>query len=290
MNRGHIEILIVVSSWAVSGGILIPWIHQDGLVIYGAGCAVATLYITFCLWRRGLMTEFKKTAAHWQALALVGFLITCNNGLFFPAMKITTVANAMLTHYFTPVLLVLFFAPVLLRHRPRPWDIFASLLGLFGLFIMLYSQLGSAAMNIGVCLGLGSAVFFAWHVVLESNIAQKLQLNPLIVVWYKNVVPAVLFFPYVSREIFRHGITFSDCLKLTVFGAVILGFSFTLLYRGLSKVRSQDASILFYLEPVGSILLAALIWGQGLSVSQILGGLLVLSSGVLTAVKKTDDL
>jgi len=61
----------------------------------------------------------------------------------------------------------------------------------------------------------------------------------------------------------------------------VLGVSFVLLFRGLAKVSSQNASVIFYGEPVGAIILASIIWGESLSFAVIVGGALILIAGFL---------
>ncbi len=207
----------------------------------------------FWLFLKKETTEIKKSLPWRKDLSLIGLLVGLNNEFFYAAIILTTVTNAVLIHYLEPILLVLIFAPVVLKQKIKREHIIASALGFAGLLIIFRSQINSAginAINVGILLGLASAVFFAWHTAIESKLAATTRINPLVQVLYKNGVPALLFLPFVINRFVTVGIGWEDFGKLIFFGVLVLGISFVLLFRGLAKVSSQNASVIFYGEPV----------------------------------------
>ena len=66
---------------------------------------------------------------------------------------------------------------------------------------------------------------------------------------------------------------------------MVLGVSFVIVYKVLSKLSSQSASVIFYGEPVGAIFLATL-FGEKLNAYSIIGGALILIAGYLATRKK----
>jgi drug/metabolite transporter (DMT)-like permease len=240
---GYIEIITAVSIWAIASGIIVRWIPQGAEIIYGVGAMAGFIFVYIWLVLKKQTKKIPESYLYWKSLVLVGLFIGLNNGLFYVAIKSTTVANAILAHYFEPILLVLIFAPIVLKQKIKKEHIVSSVLGFAGLFIVLGSQINSAALNFGVLLGLMSAVFFAWHIAIESKLAMSTKIDPLVEV-------------------------------------------FVLLYRGLAKVSSQNASVIFYGEPVGAIILAWIVWGEQLSFSIIAGGALILAAGYLAVRNK----
>ncbi len=276
---GYIEIIIAVSIWAIASGIIVRWIDQGAEIIYGVGAIAGFIFVYIWLVLKKQTKKISESYPYWKSLVLVGLFIGLNNGLFYIAIKSTTVTNAILAHYFEPIFLVLIFAPIVLKQKIKKEHIVSSMLGFAGLFIVFGSQLNSAALNFGVLLGLMSAVFFAWHIAIESKLAMTTKIDPLVEVLYKNGVPALMFAPFVISKFTAGGMGFDDLGKLIFFGILVLGISFVLLYRGLSKISSQNASVLFYGEPVGAIILAWMVWGESLSASIIIGGALILIAG-----------
>ena len=256
-EKGYFEIMAAVAIWAISSGIIVRWINQGAEigaeVIYGVGALIGFIFVLLWLFLKKETAEIKKSLPWRKELFLVGLFIGLNNGLFFTAIILTTVANAILTHSFQPILLVLIFAPIVLKQKIRRKHVVASVLGFVGLSIVLGPQINNIGINAvnGILLGLASAVFFAWHTAIESKLATTTKIDSLIQVLYKNGVPALLFLPFVINRFVAVGIGWEDFGKLIFFGVLVLGISFVLLFRGLAKVSSQNASVIFYGEPVG---------------------------------------
>lgn len=284
-TTGYLQIFAAVLIWAISSGIMVRWIDQGAEIIYGVGAIAGFAFILVWTILSGKIQEIKKTFEHRKNLALIGLFIGINNGLFYLAIKYTTIANASLTHYLAPTLLALIFAPIILKQKIEKIHIVASLLGFAGLLIMLFPQIKVVEINVGVLLGLGSAIFFAWHTAIEGKLATQTKIDPLVEVLYKNGVPALMFMPFILTKMMLNGINIQDFGKLIFFGVLVLGISFVLLFKGLSKVSAQNASVMFYGEPVGAIILAWIFWNEQISIFTIVGGTLILLAGYL-AVKK----
>jgi len=291
-QKGYLEIGAAVAIWAVASGIIVRWINQGAEIeigaeiIYGVGAAAGFFFVLFWLFLKKETAEIKKSLPWRKDLSLIGLLVGLNNGFFYAAIILTTVANAILTHYLEPILLVLIFAPIVLKQKTKRKHIVASVFGFAGLLIILWPQINSAGINIGILLGLASAVFFAWYTAIESKLATTTKINSLVQVLYKNGVPALLFLPFVVNRFITVGIDWEDFVKLAFFGVLVLGVSFVFLYRGLAKVSSQNASVIFYGEPVGAIILASIVWNESLSATIVIGGILILVAGFMAVRNK----
>lgn len=257
------------------------WINQSAEIIYGVGALTGFAFVLAWIFIKKKEKEIKKSLPWKKQLALIGLFIGLNNGLFYAAIKLTTIANAILTHYFEPILLVLIFAPIILKQKIQRGHLAASIAGLLGLLIILWPEINANKINMGIVLGLASAIFFAWHTAIESRLATSAKIEPLVEVLYKNGIPALMFLPFVIAKSMNEGISMPDCAKLIFFGAVVLGVSFVLLYRGLAKVSSQNASVIFYGEPIGAIILASIVWHESLTSTIIISGALILIAGFL---------
>lgn len=219
---GYLEIIIAVSIWAISSGILVRWINQGAIIIYGVGAMAGAIFVLAYLVLTKRVSEIKKSYPWRKDLFWIGLFIGFNNGLFFVAIKTTAIANATLSHYFAPIFLVLIFAPVILKQRIKRQHVFASLLGFVGLLAVFGPQINSDIFEIGIVLGLASAVFFAWHTAIESKLAMNTKIDPLVEVLYKNGVPALMFSPFVIIKLTAGEVGLNDFGKLIFFGVLVL--------------------------------------------------------------------
>lgn len=283
-TKGYLEVSAAVAIWAISSGLIIQRLSVSAEIIYGVGAAAGFAFVLIWLLWQGKWSEIKKSKPWWKSLALIGFFIGINNGLFYAALKLTTAANALPTHYLEPVLLTLVFAPIILKQKILKRYIFSSLLGFVGLLVILWPEINAKEINIGIFLGIASAIFFAWHTAIESKLATTTKIDPLVEVLYKNGVPVLIFLPFVVRKELTDPIAGADWIRLIFFGILVLGISFVLVYKGLAKVSSQSASVIFYGEPVGAIFLATL-FGEKLNAYSIIGGALILIAGYLATRK-----
>lgn len=277
---GYVEILSVVLCWSFISGALIPWVQLDALVLYPMAAFVATLVcLGLCIpqwkiiWRSSLHSELVRQ------LFYICLLVGVNSVCFFAALKLTSVANALLTHYFCPLLLVTIFAPLILKEPILRQHLIAASLGLLGLCIVLWNQFGTAAFNIGVIWGLVSAVFYAWHLALERRLAVTTLLHPAAVAVFKNGIPALILSPLAIDHIVAHGLPLVEFEKIVLLGS--FGFTFILQYRGLVKITSQEVAILLYGEPILAIFWAYAMWNQPISFATFVGGALILASGII---------
>lgn len=271
-------ILTAVSIFAVSSGILVKFISVSAFTLYSIGAFWGILFLLFVLAIRGRLVDLFKYPAKTLWLMLgVGLGISINNGLFFTALKSGLVANAVLTHYLAPLLVVLLFGPLMLKEKITKKNLLLSILGLIGLFVLVLPDLGKT-LDRALILGSLSAVFFAFHTALEKKVTQTTA-DPLSAVVYKNTVPFIVFFPFAFRSI-QDGISLNNWFWLAVFGILVLGIAFIFLFKGLRQISATDVSILSYIEPIGAIILASIFFRESVGIYTFIGGLLIVLSGI----------
>lgn len=277
MKKGHFYILVAVSIWAIGSGVLIKLINIPALALYSIGVFFGTAYlIASLLLKRKLSTLFSYQKKKLFLMLGLGLGIAINNGFFFTALKIGSVANAILTHYLMPIFVVLIFAPMMLKDKITLKKLVLSFLGFAGLFVLMLTGL-RGDLDLAIVFGAMSAVFFAFHTVLEKKVT-KFKPDPLSVVVYKNLGPLVLFSPFAAQSINR-GIAPVDWILLVVLG-VSGAISMVLFFKGLKEVSATDASILSYGEPIGAILLASIFLGESVGIFTLIGGLMIVISGI----------
>jgi drug/metabolite transporter, DME family len=223
----------------------------------------------------------KRPPSAWAWMALFGLLDTGNIGFFFLALKHGPVAVATLTHYLAPMLTPL-FAKLILGERLSRRTYPAVALGLLGLFLLLHpggSGFSGAAVLETAALGAASAVFYGTMVPLGRKLL--MHFTPFEVQGYHAIVTAALLWmvaPRVSAPL--------QSWLVVVAGALVCGLAAGgLFYTGIREVRSAQASVLTYLEPLVGTLAGVFAFHEPLGPTSILGASLVVSGGLYLATE-----
>lgn len=204
---------------------------------------------------------------------LLGVISAINMLTFYFAYQMTTIANAVLTHYTAPVL-VAFLAVFFLKEKMTWPLILAILLASAGLWIMLNGlslQKGQAA---GIIAGVISGGAYALIVVLGRLYAP--QFRPVLLTFLVNMTGIILLAPFV-REFPRHAVS-----SFLIMGIVHSTIAPILYYRGLRDVSASRTAVLGYLEPLCAILLGMLFVHEMPGVRSLYGGILIVCSGFIT--------
>ena len=209
---------------------------------------------------------------------VLGLVLAVHWGLYFSAIKETSVASAVLITYAAPIFMAL-LAPVLIRERVPSTSIAALAVSACGIAAITLSggHGGEAVRPLGVALALGAAVTYAFLIVLIKRWAADI--DPLTVVVYQDATatavlsPALLFTSFGGLDAGRIG-------YLLLLGVLLTGVSGTLYVAALRWVPATTAGILAYMEPVSGALLATALLGERLTPAVIAGGLAIVAAGI----------
>lgn len=293
--KGLILIGIAISTWAFGSGIVVKQFTVPATMWYPVASFIAAAFMVLWLaWQKKLGALKPPSPKIFCMFLLVGLALALNNGSFMTALQKTSVAVALVTHYLMPIFVTLLFAPIFLKERLSLRDSAIAFIGLLGLGVALWPEIVNSNINIGALLGIISAVFFALQVVLNRQIGEK-GIDGVTAAFYQNGVAGVVMMPFAMRYIGR-GMVFSatDWWALAYFGFVALGAGLVFFLVGLKYVRhTSHASIMSYGEPIGAIILAAIFLKEPLTTFIVIGGLLVIGSGIaltLTERERRNDL
>lgn len=278
MHSGYAYLFLAIFIWAFDSGVFVRYIDVPALTHYAIGSFWSLIFIFIALVLSKKIGGLNKiNRKNLNLVLLVGLLIGLNNGLFFAGLKSGAIANAVLSHNLAPILVALVFAPIILKERVNFKTLLAVFVGFIGLSILTFPEFSSKkTFDIALIYGSLSAFFYAFGIVVEKKVAQT-KINPFVAVFYKNLVPLIIFSPFAYSSL-RNGIPTNYFFLLIFWGVIVLGLSFLFYFKGLEQVSATKVSLLSYGEPVGAILLAFLFFRQPITPYIVFGGFLILLS------------
>lgn len=277
MIQGYLLVILAVSIWAVSSGVLIKYITVSPLTLFSIGAFFGVVFLfTILLLKKkvGNIVNYPRKTIIF--LLLLGAGNAINNSLFFTALKSGSIANAVLAQNLAPVFVTLLFAPVMLKKKITLKALVLVLTGFSGLSILMIPSF-QKVLDLALIYGVLSAIFYALDTVIEKRVTQY-KIDPLVAVLYKNFVPLLLYMPFGLASV-KSGISFTNWLLLAIWGILVLGVSFIFFFRGLTQISATAASILTYGEAIGAIILASIFFKQPINIYVVFGGILIILSG-----------
>jgi len=218
-----------------------------------------------------------------RAVPVLGALLALHWGLYFTAIKETSVASAVLITYAAPIFMAM-LAPLLIGERVPPVSVTALAVSMGGIAVIsLAGGSGHDAVRaVGVVLALGAAVTYALVVVLIRRWAADV--NPTTFVVWQEATAAVVLLPALFFADFGK-LSAGDVGQLVLLGVVLTGFTGVLYVTALKYVPVTTVGILAYMEPVSAAVLASLLLGESLTVTVVVGGLAIVAAGIVVALK-----
>ena len=277
-TAGSLVIAGCALSWGLIG-IIVREVPLPALTIVASRVLLSAVAIAAILLVSG---RARLLARPSPAVVALGVLLAVHWGLYFSAIKETSVASAVLITYAAPIFMA-FLAAALIRERVPPATIAALAISLAGIATISLAggQGGGEVRPLGVALAVGAAISYALLVVLLKKWAAEI--HPITVVVYQDATAAVLLAPALALASYDD-VALTDVAYLLVLGIVLTGLAGTIYVAALRWVPATTAGILAYMEPVSAALLAAALLGEPLTPAVMAGGVAIVAAGVLVVL------
>jgi drug/metabolite transporter, DME family len=259
-----------------TGGLFIKWSSLGPVELSFGRAIFAAATVAFFTRREGFGFNYLTAITS----ILYAGLLLC----FVIATKLTTAANAIFLQYTAPVYLLV-LEPLLYKEKFRLADFLTVVACIAGMSLFFLGKLESRAVTgnlVALASGLCMALYF---LLLRHPHSQKI--NRASSVIYGNLLLALvtgmlmLFFGY---PVARVGAL--DAAIVMYLGVVQLGLGYTLFTLGIARgVRSLQAGIIGYIEPVLNPLWVFLFLGERPSTWAILGGAIIIVAVILHTLK-----
>ena len=279
-NRVGTSPLLLVLAAAViwsTGGLFIKWVKLSGLELSFGRSLLAAITVAIFTRREGFglnrMTAI--TSVLYAALLL----------LFVLATKATTAANAIFLQYTAP-LYVLILEPLLYKEKFRRRDLITVIVCVAGMSLFFVGKLRPQDVT-GNLLALGSGLCFAAYFLLLRHSSAR-EVNRASSVIYGNLLVVLIAAPAGIAAV-QH-ITKADALSVAYLGVVQIGVAYTLFTLGMSRgIRSLDAGIVGYIEPVLNPVWVFMFLGERPSTWALLGGIIIVGAVATHTILKAKE-
>ena len=246
-----------------TGGLFIKWNTLTGLELSFGRSLFAIFTVAILTRREGFgLNSVSAIASVLYAVLLV---------LFVLATKATTAANAIFLQYTAPVY-VLIFEPLIYKEKFRLRDLVTVFVCLGGMALFFVGQLRPQDIE-GNIMALASGLCFAFYFLLLRHPRAR-EVNRASSVIYGNLLAVIALAWWGLPALFN--LNLHNALSVTYLGVVQLGISYALFTAGMARgVRSLDAGIICYTEPVLNPIWVFFVLGERPSRWALLGGTII---------------
>ncbi len=252
-----------------TGGLFIKWTSLSGLELSFYRSFFALITVAFLTRREGFgLNGITVAAAILYAVLVILFVI---------ATKQTTAANAIFLQYTAPVYLLI-LEPIVYKEKFRGRDLITVLVCLGGMALFFVGQLRPQDVT-GNLMALASGFFFALYFLLLRHPKVR-EVNRASSVIYGNLLCLLICAPWGLAALSSVG--GHDLLSVMYLGIIQLGVSYVLFTLGMTRgVRSLDAGIICYIEPVLNPVWVFLVLSERPSRWALLGGAIIITAVII---------
>jgi drug/metabolite transporter (DMT)-like permease len=246
-----------------TGGLFIKWTSLSGLELSFGRSLLAAITVAIFTRHEGFGLN--------KVTALASVLYAALLLLFVLATKETTAANAIFLQYTAPVYLLI-LEPLIYKEKFRRRDLIVVTACVIGMSLFFVGKLRPQDVT-GNLLALASGFCFACYFLLLRHSTAR-SVNRASSVICGNLLLVLVVAPVGLRaltEMNRH-----DALSVVYLGVVQIGVAYTLFTVAMARgVRSLDAGIVGYIEPVLNPVWVFLVLGERPSSWALVGGAII---------------
>jgi len=266
-----------------------------GKLAYGAGATVGTLLsVRFglaaaLLWALVLASGGARGSGVLRtrdvalALALGGCAYALQAGCYFAALERIDASLLSLLVYTFPAI-VAGAAIVLGGERLDGRRLTALTLAIGGLALVVGGGAAAGRLDpLGAALGLGAAVVYSTYILVGEGVAARLRPHLLAALVCTGAAVTLTAGSAAAGELRPGEVTAAGWAWLVCIAVVCTVAAVGLFFAGLERVGPTSASILATVEPLVTVLLACLVFGEVLGTMQLVGGAAMLG-GVLVVL------
>lgn len=282
--RWNVAVAALAASWGLIA-VIVREVDLDAQVLafYRLAFAALTLLAAGVVLRRLAVLRLDRDRLR---VAGLGVLLAGHWFVYFAAIKLSSVAVAVLMVYTAPILIAL-LAPLVLPEARSRVGLVALVPAAAGLVLVALGGEGGAHVRpLALAAGLAAAISYALLVVFTKQVAMRVPV--LAVTFWIYSIASVAIAPLLLAAS-RVLPTANELPALAALGVVFTALSGYVYISLLRRVTAQAVGILSYIEPVSAALLAWALLEESLTWQIAVGGALVIAAGLLVVFLEPAD-
>lgn len=284
MKTAQIKLLGAMALWGTMS-LFVKNIEMASsmLALTRAVIAVITLYILRCCLHQKI--DWHACRQDWAGLLISGAALGLNWTMLFSAYNYVSVSVATLCYYFAPTLIILFCA-IFFHEKMTQKQWLCFLISTVGLILIINVNSSGNDTNMlkGIFFGLSAAIFYAVIMLANKTIHHVGGIDRTLI---QLMISILFLFPYcfMTSSLALTSLSLHNIINILILGIVYTAFAYTLFFSAISELPGQKAAIMTYIDPLVAVLTSALILHETILPMQILGGILVIGSAIISEIK-----
>lgn len=280
--KGNMKIIISMLIFG-SIGIFVRGIELSSLEIAFLRAIIGSFLLigASCFVRQNI--SIKGLRENMLLLILSGGAIGFNWILLFQGYRYTTISNATLSYYFAPIIVIL-LAPIILKERLTWVKVACICTAMLGLYLILNIS-GTTSKDYahirGIMYGLSAAVLYA-SVILMNKFIRNLSGFETTLTQLMMAAVVLLTTIILTSDFNFSKITYKSWILIFILGILHTGIAYYLYFSAIKDLKGQSIALLSYIDPISALVFSAIFLGEGMTFLQIMGGVLILGSTLLS--------
>ena len=292
-NKTALALLSLTLSMVIFGtiGIFVRHIPLPSSVIAFFRGLVGTVFLLLVIRFSGKQVSIAAVKRNLPKLCVSGAALGLNRILLFEAYRYTTVATATLCYYLAPIIIML-VSPMILKERltaKKALCILSALIGMVFVSGVTQGSLPEASELRGILFGLAAACLYATVVLINKRIQGIEALDRTVV---QLGISAVVLAPYILATenlfVLLPQLSLISALLLVFVAIVHTGVAYALYFSSIRDISAQTAALFSYIDPVVAILLSACLLGESMTVSSVIGAVMILGSAIVSELPEKE--
>ncbi len=256
----------------------------SSIIAFIRGAVGALFLVVFCLITKKKFS-FAAVKEKLLLLCLSGGAIGINWIFLFEAYRYTTVATATLCYYMAPIFVIV-ASSFIYKEKLTAKKICCTIAALAGMVLVsgiTQTGIGNIGEMKGVILGVLAAVFYSSVVLMNKSLGSVPAYDKTIV---QLAGAAIVIVPYclATVDMSQLSLDKKSVIMLAVVSIVHTGIAYTAYFGSMKNLQSQTIAIMSYIDPIVAVILSAVFLKEKMSVSSIVGAVMILSATFLSEV------
>ncbi|MEB1809743.1 MAG: DMT family transporter [Bacillaceae bacterium] len=281
-------VMLAAICWGISGGIATILINkgwEPTVISFYRGVVGLICFFVWFLYRFRQNWIYSTRLYIWSILAGIG--VAGNFTFYFISIQSSSIAVAATLMYTAPLFVLLI--SFLFRIERSTWFKWGCISGvLMGIILLTgaYNTESNSVSFLGTATGLASGLSYALFIFAFKNASSIGKPQTTLTIAFLSF--CLILFLFTDTGEAASVLTSSDIGWFLLLGIMGAGISFIIYLIGIRWIPPTTASMVAMVEPVTASLFGVLLIGDYLTISQLLGMVLILLTVTVLSVKQSE--